>query len=93
MYTSLDSKDILDLLANISDYRIVEEGGFPEENMRTVANIGAKGSCVIPTDLESNVVWLHQFFFEDETYKVTDSVHEYSQMIQNETSPYINRIN
>jgi LCP family protein required for cell wall assembly len=60
IYTSLDSKDILDLLGNISNYRIVDEGGFPEETMRDTGNIGAKGSCVIPVNLESNVVWLHR---------------------------------
>ena len=93
IYTSLDSKDILALLENISDYRIVDEGGFPEETMRTTGNIGAKGSSVIPMNLESNVIWLHQFLFEDENYSVTDSVKEYSQKIENETSPYLNRVN
>ncbi len=91
IYTSLDSKDILDLLGNIANYRIVDQGGFPEESMRTTANIGAKGSSVIPMDLESNVVWLHQFLFEDESYTVTDSVREYSRKIEEETSPYINK--
>ena len=91
IYTSLDTGDILDLLGNIANYRIVDQGGSPEESMRTTANIGAKGSSVIPMDLEANVVWLHQFLFEDESYTVTDSVREYSRMIEEETSPYINK--
>lgn len=91
IYTSLDSKDILDLLSNISNYRIVDEGGFPEETMRTTGNIGAKGSSVIPLDLESNVVWLHQFLFDDANYTVTDSVKEYSKKIESDTSPYLNK--
>lgn len=91
IYTSLDSKDILDLLGKIADYRIVDEGGFPEESMRTTANLGADGSCVIPLDLESNVIWLHQFFFEDEVYQVSDSVKEYSKKIQTDTAPYLNK--
>lgn len=93
IYTSLDSKDILELLGKIADYRIVEEAGFPEENMRTTANIGSKGSSVIPLNLEDNVVWLHQFLFEDKDYKVTDSVREYSQKIASDTTPYINKSN
>lgn len=93
IYTSLDNETILELLENIANYRIVDEGGFPEETMRTVANVGAVGSSVIPTDLEANVIWLHQFFFEDEAYSVTDSVREYSQKIDSDTTPYINRIN
>lgn len=81
IYTSLDNETILDLLKNIANYRIVDEGGFPEETMRSSGEIGAKGDCVLPIDLESNVVWLHQFLFEDESYSVTDSVKEYSNKI------------
>lgn len=91
IYTSLDSKDILDLLANISKYQIVDQSGFPEESMRTVANLGAKGSCVIPMDLESNVVWLHQFLFEDEDYVVTENIKAYGQQIKADTTDYINK--
>ena len=92
IYTSLDSKDILDLLGNISNYRIVDEGGFPEETMRDTGNIGAKGSCVIPVNLESNVVWLHQFLFDDANYSVTSNVKEYSNKIESDTSPYMNKM-
>lgn len=91
IYTSLDTQTITDLLANISKYNIVEEAGFPDENMRTVANIGAKGSCVVPLDLESNVVWLHQFLFDDTEYTVTESVKEYGAKIEADTKPYINK--
>ena len=89
IYTSLDSKDILDLIGNIANYRITDEDGFPQESMRTSASIGAKGSSIIPLDLESNVVWLHQFLFDDQDYTVTNSVKEYSQKIAAETAPYI----
>jgi len=88
IYTSLDSKDILNLIANIANYRITEEAGFPKEDMRTSRNIGAKGDCVIPLDLESNVVWLHQFLFDDENYAVTDSVKEYGRKIKEDVAPY-----
>lgn len=89
IYTSLDSADILKLLEKIADYRIVAEDGFPQASMRDNANMGAKGACVIPTDLESNVIWLHKFLFEDENYTVTDSVKEYSQKIKSDTADYI----
>ncbi|WP_251205776.1 LCP family protein [Acetatifactor aquisgranensis] len=89
IYTSLDSKDILDLIGNIMNYRIVEEEGFPQPDLRGNANMGAKGACVIPTDLQSNVIWLHQFLFEDTAYTVSDSVKEYSQKIISDTSPYM----
>ncbi|MCQ2539129.1 MAG: LCP family protein [Acetatifactor sp.] len=91
IYTSIDSEDILTLLGNITNYRIVDEGGFPQEDMRTVANIGAKGSSVVPLDLKSNVEWLHEFLFDDPDYQVTDKVKEYGNKIKAETSPYINK--
>lgn len=96
VYTSIDSDTMLQLIGNIANYRIVDEGGFPEESMRTVATIDKNdssknkpGSSVIPLDLESNVVWLHQFLFNDQDYQVTDSVREYSEKIKYDTDPYI----
>lgn len=89
IYTSLDSKDIMDLLANISKYHIVEEGGFPEKSMRYAGPIGSRGDCVVPLDLESNVIWLHQFLFEDQNYEVSSNVTEYSTEVDNMTSKYI----
>lgn len=89
IYTSLDSNDILDLLKNIANYRIVAEDGFPQPSMRGNANMGAKGACVIPTDLESNVVWLHEFLFEDTDYTVSDSVLQYNEEIKADTSPFL----
>ena len=91
VYTSIDSEDILALIGNIANYRIVEEDGFPQSSMRTTARMGAKGDCVIPVDLESNVVWLHQFLFGDEDYKVTDSVKKYGEQIKADTAPYLSK--
>lgn len=91
VYTSIKSDDMLTMINNISSYQIVDEGGFPAEDMRTTATIGAKGSCVIPLDLESNVVWLHQFLFGDEDYQVTEDVKAYSNIIKSDTSAYLNQ--
>ena len=91
IYTNVDTELIMEFLGSVTKYEIVDEGGFPDESMRTVANIGAKGSSVVPMDLESNVVWLHQFLFKDENYTVTDSVLEYSKKIASDTAPYINK--
>ena len=91
VYTSIKSDDILTMINNISSYHIVDEGGFPTDNMRTTDTIGATGSCVVPMDLESNVVWLHKFLFDDETYQVTAEVKKYSDIIKSDTSPYLNQ--
>ncbi len=90
VYTNIKTEDFMELFRNIMNYRIVAEDGFPQEDMRIAKTIGAKGSSVVPLDLESNVVWLHKFLFADEEYTVTDSVREYSRKIKEETDPYIN---
>lgn len=90
IYTNIDSDKILELLKNIGNYHIVEEDGFPQESMRTVANIGSGNSCVVPLDLEENVVWLHEFLFNDQDYAVTDTVKEINKVVKSNTSKYIN---
>lgn len=91
VYTSLDKQTMLELIGKIADYQIVDEGGFPTESLRTVANLDDKGSCVIPMDLESNVVWLHQFLFDDAEYQVSEGVREIGQKIKEETIPFIDK--
>ncbi len=90
VYTSLDEADILELLKNVSNYTIVDEGGFPTEDMRTSDTIGSDGSCVVPLDLEENVMWLHEFLFGEVDYQVSDSVKEYSDKIEEKTEKYLN---
>ncbi|HKM05026.1 MAG TPA: LCP family protein [Lachnospiraceae bacterium] len=87
--TSLKLDEILSLLVAIGDYTITDNAGFPETNMRTTGTIGKAGSCVIPISLESNVVWLHQFLYGDDNYKVTSNVSEYSSKVYKDTSPYL----
>ena len=91
IYTSIDSKDILELLGNITKYSIAEEAGFPTEELRTTGNIGAKGSCIIPQNLEENVVWLHQFLFDDMDYEVTENIKDYDVIIKSETNQYLKK--
>ena len=91
IYTSLDSKDILDLLGNISNYRIVDEGGYPEEHLRATGIKGAKGGWVLPVKIEGKEVWMLQYMFDDANYSVTSNVKEYSNKIESDTSPYMNK--
>ena len=89
-YTSLDLSEILDLLKNVANYNVVDNNGFPEETRRATGTIGKKGSCVVATDLESNVVWLHNFLFNDSEYTVSEDVKKYSEKIKSDTSSYLN---
>ncbi|MBP7347745.1 MAG: LCP family protein [Butyrivibrio sp.] len=88
-YTSLDINEIIQLLGGIANYKIVADDGFPQEQMRATGTIGKNGSCVIPEDLSKNVVWLHEFLFEDNAYTATADVQSYSNVIQQKTSPYL----
>jgi len=90
IYTSISNEDIISALGYVGNYRIVDEGGFPEETMRTDGSFGSRGSCVVALDLESNVVWLHQFLFDEEEYTVSNNVKDYSKEIDAIVSPYLN---
>ena len=89
VYTSLDLSEIVSILGDITKYQIVDEGGFPEESLRGGANVGSKGSCVIPVDLEKNVQWLHKFLFDAEDYEPSNAVREYSVKIYKDVAPYM----
>lgn len=91
VYTSLDLSEIVEMLGNVNTYYISETGGFPTEDMRTTGTIGSKGSCVIPTNLEENVKWLHGFLFDDTDYEPSDTVKKCSEQIYQETNGYLKK--
>lgn len=91
VYTSIDQKDMLALLGEIANYKIVAEDGFPQRDMLVTENIGIDGSCVVPTDLTDNVVWLHEFLFDVKDYQISATVQECSDQIKADTTPYLNR--
>lgn len=89
VYTDIDETDMVELLKNITKYEIVEEGGFPATNDLAVKELGSKGSCIIPLDLEKNVVWLHEFLFAKEDYQVSETVKELNKRIKADAAPYL----
>lgn len=91
VYTSLDLSEIVDMLGNVSTYYISETAGFPDESMRATGTIGSKGSCVIPTNLEENVKWLHQFLFDDSSYEPSATVQRCSEQIYQDTNGYLKK--
>lgn len=88
IHTSLSLTEVLELLVDIASYEIVDEGGFPSMEHYTTGMIDTK-SCVIPVDLETNVIWLHKFLFNEDDYKPSANIKEYSETIKTETSKYI----
>jgi len=83
--TSLDVDEMVEMLGNVTKYNITGSDGFPFETHRATGKVGSKGSCVIPNNLEQNVVMLHEFLFEDEAYTVSSQVQSYSDKIASDT--------
>lgn len=89
VYTSFSLDEIIELLGGITKYNIVEEAGFPKDDMRGSDTLGSKGSCVYPIDLDDNVKWLHEFLFGDTSYEPSSEVKECSTAIRSFVSQYV----
>lgn len=76
--TSVGINDLLPLAKNVKKFHIGETGGFPFSRGETY--IG-KMDCVIPLTLESNVIQLHQFLYEDMEYQPSSTVKRISAKI------------
>ena len=81
--TNITPKQMLSLASHALSYKMVDNSGFPFE-LKT-KNMGKRGDCVIPLDLETNVIELHEYLFGSDTYTPTDSVKEKSKQIINDT--------
>ena len=86
--TSLGVNEIISVLGSVAGYTVVASDGFPFEDSRTGANVGSKGSCVIPDDLEENVVELHELLFPEAEYKPSRQVRSISGEIDALTLEY-----
>lgn len=84
--TSLQLSEILDLLKDIGSYEIVDTSGFPVAEYRTTKDVKGAGNSVIPVDLETNVLLMHEFLFDDVgDYKPSQAVQNYSEKIRTDT--------
>ena len=81
--TSFSNKDLVALASQIFNYKLGESSGFPFNKNSTT--IGSKGSVVVPCTLESNVIELHQFLYDDQEYTPSDTVVANSKKIINDT--------
>lgn len=87
--TSLNVNEILSVLGSVAGYNMTASDGFPFEGGRAGANVGSKGSCVIPADLEENVRQLHQILYPEESYRPSTQVQRINEEIKEQTSEYI----
>ena len=83
--TSLDAEEIASLIKDVGKYNIVASDGFPFATNRETGKVGSKGSCVIPNNLEQNVVLLQEFLFGNTSYEPSTEVKNYSSKISSDT--------
>ena len=75
--TSMDKTEILQLLPSLIGYSIDDTTGFPSSYK--FSNV--KGSIIVPTSLETNVIELHKFLYGDEAYTPSATVKANSEKI------------
>ena len=81
--TSYSNTDLIALAAQVFNYSLGETTGFPFSKNTTT--LGSKGSVVVPCDLETNVIQLHAFLYEDDDYVPSQTVQANSQKIISDT--------
>lgn len=86
--TSLGVNEIISVLGSVAGYKIVASDGFPFEGSRVGVTMGAKGACVIPNNLEDNVVLLHQILYPEEDYIPSKAVKNISAEIDTQAEEY-----
>ena len=85
-YTSLWVDDLVNNAKNISKFHLVDTTGFPQA--RGEANMGKKGSVVVPATLESNVKLLHEFLYDETDYEPSETVKKIGEKISANTGIY-----
>jgi hypothetical protein len=75
--TSLTSNEILSLIPTMLGYSVDDTIGFPMDYKFS----NAKGSIIVATSLESNVIQLHKFLYGTEDYTPSAEVIERSNQI------------
>lgn len=75
--TSMTKDEILQLLPTLIGYSVDDTTGFPSSYK--FSNV--KGSIIVPTTLETNVIELHKFLYGDEAYTPSATVKANSEKI------------
>ena len=75
--TSMYKTEILQMLPTLIGYSVNDTTGFPSSFK--FSNV--KGSVIVPTSLESNVIELHKFLYDDPNYTPSATVLANSQRI------------
>ena len=80
--TSLSISEMLSYASKAKEYNLVDTSGFPFD--KSTGTYGGN-SLVVPCTLESNVVKLYEYLFDDTTYVPSQTVKDHSDYIVNYT--------
>ena len=79
--TSFSATDILSLAVNLPKYELVEAKGFPFEVTTKTNPRGLQGDFVVPIDLSANVKELHEYLFDNTSFRPSKRVRKISDEI------------
>lgn len=85
--TNFSKSELIKLGTGIFSYNLGESEGFPKDYiMGAELTTPVTGlDCLIPTTLETNVKYLHNFLFSDEEYQPSGTVMERSKFVAEKT--------
>ena len=80
--TSLSSSELLGLIMKAGKADLSATGGVPLEEYRGFRTNYDEGDYVLPMDLSDNVIWLHEFLFNESDYTLSDEAKARNTAIQ-----------
>ena len=81
--TNLDLLELAKLIKAVSDYKIEADKGFPY--YKSSYKDATKGDLIVPCDLQTNIIQLHQRIYGESRYVPNDIVKKYSKALETET--------
>lgn len=84
--TSMSAATMLQMVGAVMDYDLSQSYGFPFE--RNAINHPTKSDIVVPCTLETNVIELHKLLYDNDNYKPSKTVQEFSDFIENDTGQH-----
>ena len=79
LHTDMSESALSAMTDSVLNYEIVDNTGFPQ--YKKGMSVSGLGSCVVPTDLVKNVVWLHEYLYGEKDYEPSEKVKEISEEI------------
>lgn len=79
--TSFSATDILSLAVNLPKYELIDAKGFPFEVTTKTNPRGLEGDFVVPVDLSANVKELHEYLFDNNSFRPSKKVRKISDEI------------